>query len=72
MITLDACFYGLNDVQLWLMQELYGPGGFGPRTRPLAGILQEGANRISREYALDTAENGAVQARGSLKFSRRT
>jgi hypothetical protein len=39
LIALDACFYGLNDVQLWLMHELYGPGGFGVKPRPLAGIF---------------------------------
>jgi hypothetical protein len=37
--TLDSCFYGLSDVQLWLLRELYGPGGFGIRRRSLAEMF---------------------------------
>src|ERR1700692_4855881 len=28
LLALDSCFHGLNDVQLWLLHELYGSGGF--------------------------------------------
>ena len=38
--VLDACFAGLSDVQLWLLRELYGPGGFGIRRRPLAAMFE--------------------------------
>ncbi len=40
LFALDACFYGMNDVQLWLLHELYGPGCFKPRPRPLAGVFE--------------------------------
>ena len=39
LVALDACFHGLNDVQLWLLHELFGPGGFNMRPRPLAGVF---------------------------------
>ena len=66
VITLDACFYGLNDVQLWLMQELYGPGGFGARPRTLAGIFA--AARIKfPEYAW-TPQKMAQFKREALKI----
>jgi hypothetical protein len=38
-LTLDACFYGLNDVQLWLLHELYGPGGFILKPHPVAEVF---------------------------------
>ncbi|HVN27429.1 MAG TPA: hypothetical protein VMT64_03035 [Candidatus Binataceae bacterium] len=36
--TLDSCFYGLKDVQLWLLREMYGPGDFGFRRRPFVEL----------------------------------
>ena len=38
--TLDSCFYGLNDVQLWLLRELYGPSGFRVRRRSLSEMFE--------------------------------
>ena len=40
MFALDACFHGMNDVQLWLLHELYGPGGFCVRPRPAAEVFE--------------------------------
>ena len=40
LFALDSCFHGLNDVQLWLLHELYGPRGFNPRPRPLAEVFE--------------------------------
>jgi hypothetical protein len=37
---LDSCFHGMNEVQLWLLHELYGPGGFSMRARPLAEVFE--------------------------------
>jgi hypothetical protein len=37
---LDSCFCGLNDVQLWLLRELYGPTGFDAKPRPLAELFE--------------------------------
>jgi hypothetical protein len=44
--TLDSCFYGLSDVQLWLLRELYGPGGFGIRRRSLAELFAAGQRKF--------------------------
>jgi len=38
--TLDSCFCGLNDVQLWLLRELYGPSGFRIRRRSLTEMFE--------------------------------
>jgi hypothetical protein len=38
--TLDSCFHGLNDVQLWLLRELYGPSGFRVRRRSLVEMFE--------------------------------
>jgi hypothetical protein len=38
--TLDSCFHGLNDVQLWLLRELYGPGGFRVRRCSLVEMFE--------------------------------
>jgi len=38
--TLDSCFHGLNEMQLWLLRELYGPGGFGIKRRSLSGRFE--------------------------------
>ena|ERR1019366_2795211 len=40
LVALDSCFHGMNDVQLWLLHELYGPGAFSTRTRPLAEVFE--------------------------------
>ena len=40
LFALDSCFHGMNDVQLWLLHELYGPRGFNLRPRPLAEVLE--------------------------------
>jgi len=40
-LTLDSCFYGLNDVQLWLLHQLYGPAGFSMKLRPVAEVFEE-------------------------------
>jgi hypothetical protein len=37
---LDSCFYGLNDVQLWLLRELYGPTGFNAKPRPSSEMFE--------------------------------
>lgn len=40
LIALDSCFHGMNDVQLWLLHELYGPGAFSTRPPPLGRIFE--------------------------------
>ncbi len=42
LIALDACFHGLNDVQLWLLHQLFRPGGFQTR-QPSLGEISEAA-----------------------------
>jgi len=38
VLTLDACFRGIEEMQLWLLREMYGPGGFGMTARPAAAV----------------------------------
>jgi len=40
LVALDSCFHGLNDVHLWMLHELYGPGGFDVRPRRLPEIFE--------------------------------
>ncbi len=40
LFALDSCFHGMSDVQLWLLHELYGPGCFNPRPRPLDEVFE--------------------------------
>ncbi len=46
LVALDACFHGLNDIQLWLLRELYGPAGFSPAPRPLTRIFDAARNKF--------------------------
>jgi len=46
--TLDSCFYGLNDVQLWLLRELYGPTGFGVKPRPAAEMFEAAKRKFPK------------------------
>jgi hypothetical protein len=46
LVTLDSCFRGLNDVQLWLLHQLYGPGAFSSKPRPLAEIFEAARGRF--------------------------
>jgi hypothetical protein len=39
LLALEACFHGMNDVQRWLLHELYGPGGFSMKPRPVAEVF---------------------------------
>jgi len=38
LVALDSCFHGLNEVQLWLLHELYGPGGFSAKLPPFSAV----------------------------------
>ena len=38
-LTVDACFQGIDDIQLWLLSEMYGPGGFGMTARPVSAVF---------------------------------
>ncbi len=40
LIALDLCFHGMNDVQLWLLHQLYGPSGFSVKPRPIAEVFE--------------------------------
>src|SRR5580700_7828010 len=47
--SLDTCFRGMNDRQLWLLRELYGPSGFGTRQRPLVEVFE----KLRRKFPKD-------------------
>jgi len=40
LLTLDSCFHGMNDLQLWLLHELYGPSGFYTKLPPVAEVFE--------------------------------
>ena len=40
LFALDSCFHGMNDVQLWLLHELYSPAGFSVKLPPIADVLE--------------------------------
>ena len=65
-VALDSCFRGLNDVQLWMLRELYGPGCFIIRRIAFAE-LYERARRRFPERAL-TAHQVAQYKREALKL----
>lgn len=46
LATLDACFHGMNDVQLWLLHELYQPGAFCTRPRPLSAVFEAARSKF--------------------------
>jgi hypothetical protein len=48
LIALDSCFHGMNDVQLWLLHQLYRPGAFCTRPRPLAGIFEAARSKFPK------------------------
>jgi hypothetical protein len=39
-LSLDSCFRGMNDEQLWLLRTCYAPGGFGAKQRPVAEVFE--------------------------------
>jgi hypothetical protein len=51
--ALDSCFHGMNDIQLWLLHELYGPGGFRIRRPPVAEVFDAVQRRFpKRDWTL--------------------
>ena len=64
--TLDSCFYGLGDVQLWLLRELYGPSGFRVRRRSRVEMF-EAARRKFPERDL-TPQTFALLRHEALKI----
>lgn len=49
LFALDACFHGLNDVQLWLLHQLFRPGGFRTRQPALADIAEAARARFPEQ-----------------------
>ena len=39
-LILDSCFRGIEDMQLWVLREMFGPGGFGMTARPNSVVLE--------------------------------
>ena len=46
VFVLDSCFRGLNEVQLWMLRELYGPGCFTVKTLPFSELCE----RVRRKF----------------------
>jgi hypothetical protein len=49
LFALDSCFHGMSDVQLWLLHELYGPGAFRIRPRPLAEVFEAARGKFPNQ-----------------------
>jgi hypothetical protein len=45
---LDACFRGMDDAQLWLLREMYGPGGFGVKARSVAKVFETAQRKFPK------------------------
>jgi hypothetical protein len=48
LIALDSCFHGMNEVQLWLLHELYRPGAFSTKPRPLTAVFAAARSKFPR------------------------
>jgi hypothetical protein len=48
-LSLDSCFRGMTEQQLWLLRELYGPSGFDVKPRPLAEVLEEFQRKFPKD-----------------------
>ncbi len=46
--SLDSCFHGMDDAQLWLLREIYGPGGFGIKARPVAEVFETAQRKFPK------------------------
>ena len=65
-LILDSCFRGLNDVQLWMLRELYGPGCFTIRRIPFAELCERVRRRFPQLHL--TCHQIAQYKREALKI----
>lgn len=47
-LTVDSCFADLNEVEIWLLKELYGPTCFGAPQRKVAELYKEARRRFPK------------------------
>ncbi len=47
-LTLDSCFQEMNEAQVWLLQELYGPTCFGTPQRRAAELYEAARRRFPK------------------------
>ncbi len=47
-LSLDACFRYMNEVQVWLLKELYGPKCFGTPQRRVAELYRAARQRFPK------------------------
>ena len=65
-MALDACFRGLNDLQLWMLRELYGPGCFTIRRIPFAELCERARRQFPARHL--TTHQIAQYKREALKI----
>jgi hypothetical protein len=48
-LALDSCFVGMNEFQIWLLKELYGPDCFGVPRRTVAGVSEAARRKFPNQ-----------------------
>lgn len=48
-LAVDSCFEDLNEVEIWLLKELYGPDCFGAPQRKVADLFKEARRRFPKD-----------------------
>jgi len=47
-LSLDSCFRGMNDEQLWLLRTFYALGGFGAKQPHVAEVLEAAQRKFPK------------------------
>jgi hypothetical protein len=48
-LSIDSCFRGMNDEQVWLLRAFYGPGGFGAKTRLVTEVFEAARRKFPKD-----------------------
>jgi hypothetical protein len=49
-LALDSCFVGMDELQIWLLKELYGPDCFGVPRRTVSGVSQAAQRKFPNQH----------------------
>ena len=71
-LSLDTCFVGMDDFQIWLMKELYGPDCFGVPRRTVTGVSEAARRkfpnqRVTRRMVARSKNDALEQVEEQLK-----
>lgn len=48
-LAVDSCFNDMNEVEIWLLKELYGPNCFGAPQRKVTDLSEEARRRFPQD-----------------------